>query len=279
MANLTYEDKAYLEKYLNMESGWLLDFGNDSLQRFVFDNIRIDIYHNKHDKYGSSKAKRIRAVWEVEPDYSIGKLCKSFIQYYKAKRITNPNYFNASLDIEEKCLKISERLLSEGVSPHTDLINPSYDETDFVKLASAIKDNIERNEPELALDRLHTFYMKYIRGLCSKNEIVFNNEESLNALYGKYIKFVESQGVLESDMTKAIMKYSINLLEKYNDVRNNRSLAHDNKLLNYKESLYMFDTLARLKGFIDNIQEDIELKQKEEKKQHPQNINWDDLPF
>jgi hypothetical protein len=279
MANLTYEDKIYLEKYLQMESGWLLDFGNDSLQRFVFDSIKIDIYDNKYDKYGGSKAKRIRAIWDKESDYIIGKLMKSFIEYYKAKSIVNPDFFNSNSDLEEKCFRIIERLSAEGISPHIDLIQPSFDESDFTKLAKAIKDCIENNDPELALDRLHTFYMKYIRDLCAKNNVTFSNDESLNAIYGKFIKFIDGAGLLESEMTKAIMKYSINLLEKYNDVRNNKSLAHDNKLLNYKESLYVFDTLARLKGFIDSIQEEIEQKQKIDDIQEEVVPDWGDLPF
>lgn len=277
MANLNYEDKAYLEKYLMMESGWCLDFGNDSLQRFVFDNVRLDIYDNKFDKYGGSKAKRIRAVWDKESDYTIGRLLKAFIQYYKAKRITNPDYFNASKEIEELCEKITERLLSGGVSPHTDLITPLYDENDFSKLATNIKEHIEKNEPELALDRLHTFYVKFIRGLCTQHQISYMNNESLNAIFGKYIKHIASLGLVESDMTKAILKYSINLLDKYNHVRNNSSLAHDNKLLNYKESLYIFDTLARLKGFIDIIEDDMKIIRKQEK-ENSQATDWD-LPF
>ena len=74
------------------------------------------------------------------------------------------------------------------------------------------------------------------------------------------MKFIENKVGFESEMTKAILKYSISLLEKYNDVRNNSSFAHDNKLLNYSESLYIFDTLARLKGFIDKIQQDMEIE-------------------
>ncbi len=81
-------------------------------------------------------------------------------------------------------------------------------------------------------------------------------------------------------MTKTILKYSISLLEKYNYVRNNSSFAHDNKLLNYTESLYIFDTLARLKGFIDGIQQNIEIESKKKEMQNT-NIysNSDDLPF
>jgi|SRR5690554_139635 len=279
MANLTYEDKIYLEKYLQMEGGYVLDFSNNSLRQFVNDNVRLDIYDNKYDKYGGSKARRIRAIWDVESDYLIGKLLKSFISYYKAKQIVNTYNFNASKDLEQSCEKIVERLLREEVSSHTDLITPLYDESDFSKLATNIKEHIEKNEPELALDRLHTFYVKFIRGLCTRHQIVYTNSESLNAIFGKYIKHLESLNIIESDMTIAILKYSINLLEKYNDVRNNKSFAHDNKLLNYKESLYIFDTLARLKGFIDSIEDKIKLKQKQEEKEaRAKASNWD-LPF
>lgn len=279
MANLTYEDKIYLEKYLQMEGGYVLDFSNNSLRQFVNDNVRLDIYDNKYDKYGDSKARRIRAIWDVESDYLIGKLLKSFISYYKAKQIVNTYNFNASKDLEQSCEKIVERLLREEVSSHTDLITPLYDESDFSKLATNIKEYIEKNEPELALDRLHTFYVKFIRGLCTRHQIVYTNSESLNAIFGKYIKHLESLNIIESDMTIAILKYSINLLEKYNDVRNNKSFAHDNKLLNYKESLYIFDTLARLKGFIDSIEDEIRLKQKQEEKEaRAKASNWD-LPF
>lgn len=279
MANLTYEDKIYLEKYLQMEGGYVLDFSNNSLQQFVNDNVHLDIYDNKYDKYGDSKARRIRAIWDVESDYLIGKLLKSFISYYKAKQIVNTYNFNASKDLEQSCEKIVERLLREEVSSHTDLITPLYDESDFSKLATNIKEYIEKNEPELALDRLHTFYVKFIRGLCTRHQIVYTNSESLNAIFGKYIKHLESLNIIESDMTIAILKYSINLLEKYNDVRNNKSFAHDNKLLNYKESLYIFDTLARLKGFIDSIEDKIRLKQKQEEKEaRAKASNWD-LPF
>lgn len=259
MAKLSYEDKVYLEKYLQMEGGWVLDFSNESLKRFIYENIRLDISDKKYDINGSSKAKRLRALWDSESDYLIGKLLKSFIQYYKAKRIVNTIAFYASGDLENCFEKIAERLLQDGVSPHVELISPIDDETDFSRLADTIKGYIEKNEPELALDRLHTFYVKLVRSLCVRHKIAFSNSESLNAVFGKYLKYVTNLEIVESEMTISILKYSINLLEKFNDVRNNKSLAHDNKVLNYKESLYIFDTLARLKGFIDSLEEDISI--------------------
>ncbi|MDO9631067.1 MAG: abortive infection family protein, partial [Humidesulfovibrio sp.] len=40
------------------------------------------------------------------------------------------------------------------------------------------------------------------------------------------------------------------LLESFNDVRNNQSLAHDNPILNYEESLLIFNQVAASIRFI-----------------------------
>jgi hypothetical protein len=275
MAKLSYEDKIYLEKYLQMEGGYVLDFSNETLRRFVHENVNLDFSSKKYDSYGGSKAKRLRAFWDLEPSYPVGRLVKALVQYYKAKRIVNPSLFNASEELEKFCEKIAEKLSQEAVSPHLDSISPIDDDIDFSRLAIIIKENIEKSEPELALDRFHTFYVKFIRSLCGRHQISFSNSESLNAIFGKYLKFVTNLEIVESEMTISILKYSINLLEKYNDVRNNKSLAHDNKVLNYKESLYIFDALARLKGFIDSLEEDISIENQKNKK--TEFLDLDDL--
>ena len=41
-------------------------------------------------------------------------------------------------------------------------------------------------------------------------------------------------------MTLRILRSSISILDAFNDVRNNRSLAHDNAILNYDEALLIF---------------------------------------
>ena len=51
-------------------------------------------------------------------------------------------------------------------------------------------------------------------------------------------------GLIESEMTLRILKSSISTLEAFNDVRNNRSLAHDNPVLNYDEALLIFNHVA-----------------------------------
>jgi len=56
-------------------------------------------------------------------------------------------------------------------------------------------------------------------------------------------------------MTERILKSSISILEAFNDVRNNMSLAHDNSILNYGESLLIFNHVSASIRFISKLEE------------------------
>jgi hypothetical protein len=61
-------------------------------------------------------------------------------------------------------------------------------------------------------------------------------------------------------MTEIILKTSISVLDAFNDVRNNRSLAHDNALLNREESLLIFNHVTTAIQFIWVLDESISKK-------------------
>jgi hypothetical protein len=77
-------------------------------------------------------------------------------------------------------------------------------------------------------------------------------------MFGEYIKALRKGGYLESEMTERILKSSISVLEAFNDVRNNKSLAHDNPTLNYEESLLIFNHIAASIRFIKAVESKIE---------------------
>jgi hypothetical protein len=56
-------------------------------------------------------------------------------------------------------------------------------------------------------------------------------------------------------MTERILKSSISVLEAFNDVRNERSLAHDNPVLNYDESLLIFNHVSSSIRFLTSLEE------------------------
>ena len=80
MSSLKFGEKKLFEKIFDMNGGYLLDFSNARLQEFLND-FEIDLGSDKYNKYGSSKAKRFRAFWEVEPDEIVAPVLKGLLDY------------------------------------------------------------------------------------------------------------------------------------------------------------------------------------------------------
>jgi hypothetical protein len=93
-------------------------------------------------------------------------------------------------------------------------------------------------------------------------------------LFGEYVKSIEKGGVIESEMTLRILKSTISTLDAFNDVRNNRSLAHDNPVLNYDEALLIFNHVASSIRFLNSLQN----KNRAQKEASTPAID-DDVPF
>lgn len=274
MSDLNFKEKRFLEKILDMGGGYVLDFSNRTMQEFIIDTMGVDIYIDKYNFKGESKANRLRAFWEVESNYHVGLLVEKLLDYWLTQIHTGErDYDNTDENLHKECLKIVERLKSGGPVENLDSIRPNIQDETFEKLAVNIKQCIHNNQPETALDRLHTFVIKYIRELCKKHEIAFDKDTPLHSLFGMYVKYLNSSKKVESEMTIRILKSSISVLEAFNNVRNDSSFAHDNSILNYNESLLIFNDTANVIRFIEGIE-----KQNEPNKKEPEDIGFD-LPF
>ena len=86
------------------------------------------------------------------------------------------------------CLAIAERLKQGSIVENADALKPNSDDRDFAVLAKSIRDGLDRTEPQIVIDRLHTFCMKYARTLCAEHGLTYVQVEPLNADLGKYVK-------------------------------------------------------------------------------------------
>ncbi len=259
-----------------MGSGYVLDFSNRTIQEFIIDTMGVDIYIDKYEYKGDSKANRLRALWEVESNYHVGLLLEQLLDYWLTQIHTGErDYDYTDENLHKECLKIVERLKSGGPVENLDSIKPNSDDKSFEKLAASIKQSINNNEPETGIDRLHTFVVKYIRELCLKHKIEFEKEMPLHSLFGMYVKHLSSSEMIESEMTIRILKSSISVLEAFNKVRNEQSFAHDNSILNYNESLLIFNDISNVIRFIEAIEKQNE---PEAEKENQEDEDWD-LPF
>lgn len=276
MADLTSIEKLRLERLFGMGSGYVLDFSNRTFDEFILDNTRVNIYEEKFSYSSGSKANRLRAFWDKESNYLVGKLLLAMLEYWKTQnQLYNREVKTQENEIYAECVKIAERLKQDTLVENIDILQTDTDDQDFNLLAKILREALEKNQPETALDRLHTYVFKYARQLCEKHNILTNKDEPLHSVFGKYIKHLTFNNLLDSIMSERILKSSISILEAFNDVRNNKSFAHDNKILNYRESLFIFNNIINSVKFIEDIESEFNKKTKEENK----NNKWDELPF
>lgn len=135
---------------------------------------------------------------------------------------------------------------------------PEHNGDDFETLNRDITDSLARNEPVLVLDRLHTYSIKYIRGICQKHNIPVSADNGdpypLQSLAGSLVKFYQQNNYLDSEFAERALKSSISLFDSYNAIRNNQSFAHDNKVLNKEEATYAVEIVSATLKFIDKIE-------------------------
>ena len=83
MSSLTEVEKRYLEKILGMGTGYLLDFTDSSFGEFFW-NHWVDIHGPGYLRHGTSKAKKMRAFWEQEPDELVARVLTEMLDIYEA---------------------------------------------------------------------------------------------------------------------------------------------------------------------------------------------------
>lgn len=246
MADLTVGDKRKLEKLLNMQHGYVSNFSNPSITRFFQDVVGIDIYDAIYATGGDSKANRLRTFWSLASNDQVRTVMREMIEY-----VRSADSYNWNDDLGAECLQLLDKLQSAN---NLDLaaftVNRQGD--GFEMCAKEVREHIQNNKLREGLDRLHNFLTSYIRSLCVKAGID-TKDKSLNAIFGEYVKHLGQGGKLESGMTEQILKMSIAALERFNTVRNDQSLAHPNEILNYDESLLIFNYVAATVRFLESL--------------------------
>jgi len=110
MADLKTLEKRQFEDLLGMSGGYVLDFTNRSFADLFRDSVGINIYDDKYAVRGDSKANRLRAFWDCEPNVTVGKVVKEMLEIW---RYQNSNKVDHRFD---GCQKIIGRLLG-NVNP------------------------------------------------------------------------------------------------------------------------------------------------------------------
>jgi len=124
MSSLTDIDKRYLEKIFGMRSGYVLDYSDATYGEF-FSRYKINIHGSRYQSYGTSKAKKMRAFWELEPDSVVAPVLAEMLASYEADCELNGR--EVEKGILDKTKAIVARLGGKGPN-----LNDADTEVDFL---------------------------------------------------------------------------------------------------------------------------------------------------
>lgn len=80
-----------MEELFEMNTGYVLDFSNNSFQRFIKHTIGLDIYEDKGYETYCSKANKLRQIINTEPTAKVVKLIGELINYYENLQLKDNN--------------------------------------------------------------------------------------------------------------------------------------------------------------------------------------------
>lgn len=243
-----------LETALQMGEGYVLDFSDRTFNDFFYETLGIDpetegrLFNGR----GSSKAKRLRSFIERAPASHAAKLLRELWDYRASIR-TRP-MSPAEQDLQANYFTVVGRF--EGASHEIDssafeTFEPS--ET-LEELVASIRRDLDAKRPHAALDRLHTYCMKRFASLVKKHGGGESGvDDPLHSRVGRYVRFLGAERNL-TQMSERIIKSSISVFEAMNDIRNNKSLAHDNpQLIDPDEARFIFDSVTAILRYIKSV--------------------------
>jgi hypothetical protein len=118
-----------------MSGGYVLDFTNQSFAAFIKETVSISIYDDKYAVHGDSKAKRLRAFWEIESDPIVAKVLGELIEIWRYK---NPQPNPTESSIAQRCRDIIARLRgqpSKVPDPESDFLHRDLSSVSLARLA------------------------------------------------------------------------------------------------------------------------------------------------
>jgi hypothetical protein len=95
--------------------------------------------------------------------------------------------------------------------------------------------------------------MKTFAHLLSERGLTPDKSEPLQSRVGKYVRILESERPLR-EITRRIVKSAISVFDAFNDIRNNKSFAHDNALIDQAEARFIFDGVSAFLRFVKSIE-------------------------
>jgi len=246
MSNFTKSQTNQIKDAMSFPNslGYVLDFSDKTFTYYFEEEFGVDIDDEIYHKNGSSKANRLISYLQSVEKSTALRVLRTLWERREAllEESSDLNAIDKAKEHTDRFRKLitdagdkSEIIQSDGVEKFSSEIT-------LEELVNDIRRTLDAGKPEVAIDRLHTYCMKKIKHLLKIRDITYKEKDTLDALFSRYRNELVQDKKLSKFSDKAL-KSSIDLLKEFNYLRNNKSLAHDKKILNNSEAQYIFSTV------------------------------------
>lgn len=230
--------------------GYVLDFSDRTFAIYFDEEFKVDIFGERYFVNGG-KAKRLRKFIETESDTMVSRVLRSLWDY-RAAIIERQGKVDTQ-NLTDRYFQIVHKLEGDIGTASTDAIERFSNNETLDELVSAIQRDITANKPQAALDRLHTYCMKKFAHLLDSHGQPCNHDVPLHSRVGLYVKLLKDGSQIQ-DISLTIMKSSNKIFEEFNNIRNNKTFAHDNDIVGLHEARFIFDSISSILRFIRSIE-------------------------
>ena len=237
--------------------GYVLDFSDRTMAMFFDDEFGVDIYSDRYAHRGSSKRNHLISFLLDADSHSALQVLRALWERREGLLAATPDGVGArnARASTPKFKKVIEQLETAPDQLKSDGVDQFLPDRTLEELIASIRRTLDANKPQVALDHLHTYVTKKITHLLSVRGIECSNDEPLHSRFGKYRKALQAERDLH-EFTDRTMRSSISLLESFNDLRNNYSLAHDNELLGPVEARFVCNVVNEILLLVRGLEAD-----------------------
>lgn len=251
---LPAEQRQVFDRIFHCQTGGVLNLSHRTMPEWFSENFDIDITQQRFEAEGPSKARILRCFVNVADPRLVAKVLRALWQY----RCRHALYVEKDAAEEARLRAWCEQFTAEldKASPLSleAAIRDFSGDTTLLKLRAAIAGDITAEKPDVALDRLHTYCVKRLRHLLRERGQEFEARSPLDALFGAYARILKEKGLV-SEFALPALRVQYKLFEGLNHVRNKRSLAHDNELLDISEAQFVVESILSSLAFIERIED------------------------
>lgn len=225
---------------------------HDKTRFLIQDACNIDIKDNPDYNFLSDQ-ECIEKIFSEGDSTKIISLINILVEYFDF--LMEPNLW--CLETSNEFYEVKQIVNKIDQDAYNTL--PSIDEHDMALVKKDIEHNMRTGNPELAIDRLHTYATVYLRKICILHSIEIKNNNNcyypLDTLIGSLMKYYKKGKYCDNEFNEVAVKYSISVFNKFNSLRNNNSAAHSNNLLNKEDAEFAVKIVTNMLEYIDKIEE------------------------